>query len=286
MPRHQNNGLRKLCGCARRAWSKCGHAWHLNFKPPGGPSYRLSLDRELGRHLDSKTEAAREAARTKADILAGRFGQPAARNEMTLRQLADTYLERYVAVEHPDTATDFRSGLRVICGTSLPRPTGGVAAFGTWRLADIVTDTVERYREARRATGTGVGGTNRSLGRLRALYNWAARVGYVETTPFKRGTEPVVRLSREMPRSRRLNADVDEEALLLTACRSHLRAVVEAALETGMRLGEILRSSGLRSKGCRCCTAPRSCGPHVQSWCCPGEKQRTGAIGAFRSPHG
>ena len=260
--------------------------WHLNFKPPGGPSYRLSLDRELGRHLDSKTEAAREAARTKADILAGRFGQPAARNEMTLRQLADTYLERYVAVEHPDTATDFRSGLRVICGTSLPRPTGGVAAFGTWRLADIVTDTVERYREARRATGTGVGGTNRSLGRLRALYNWAARVGYVETTPFKRGTEPVVRLSREMPRSRRLNADVDEEALLLTACRSHLRAVVEAALETGMRLGEILRSSGLRSKGCRCCTAPRSCGPHVQSWCCPGEKQRTGAIGAFRSPHG
>ena len=77
--RHQNNGLRKLCRCSRRQWSKCGHVWHFNFSPVGGPSYRLSLDRELGRHIDSKTEAAREAARIKVDILAGRFGQPAAR---------------------------------------------------------------------------------------------------------------------------------------------------------------------------------------------------------------
>ena len=237
--RHQNNGLRKLCTCPRRQWAKCRHAWHLNFKPPGGPSYRLSLDRHLGRHIDSKTEAAREAAAIKADILAGRFGQPAARDGMTLRQLADTYLERYVAVEHPDTANDFLSGLRVICGTCLPRPTGGEVPFGAWPLADIVTDTIERYREARRATGAGTGGANRSLARLRALYNWAVRVGYLEATPFKRGTEPVITLSREPPRSRRLNVDTDEEAHLVAVCGPHLRAVMEAALETGLRHGEI-----------------------------------------------
>ena len=80
----------EICACSRLEWSKCGHAWHVNFKPAGGPSYRLSLDREFGRHIDSKTEA----ARIKADILAGRFGQPAARDVMTLRQLADTQLER------------------------------------------------------------------------------------------------------------------------------------------------------------------------------------------------
>ena len=155
MTRHHNDGLRKICGCPRRQWPKCRHAWHFSFKWDGR-HYRLSLDRHLGRHVDSKTAAETEAAAIKADIKAGRFGQPAARVGMTLQQLADTYLERYVDVQHPDTAPDFRSGLRVICGTSLPRPTGGAVPFGAWRLADIVTDTIERYREARRAIGTGV----------------------------------------------------------------------------------------------------------------------------------
>ena len=239
--RHSNQGLRKVCGCPRRTWAKCRHAWHFNFKMPhGGTSYRFSLDTHLGRHVDSKTEAEHLAAELRTAIRAGRFGQPRARQAMTLRELADTYLDRYVTVAHPDTMEDFRSGLCVICDTPLPRPTGGAAPFGEWGLADIVTDTVERYREARRARGTGIGGTNRSLSRLRALYNWAIRVGYVDHTPFKRGTEPVVRLARETPRSRRLNADIDEEATLLAACGPRLRAVVETALETGMRRGEIL----------------------------------------------
>ena len=151
----------------------------------------------------------------------------------------------------------------MICGTSLPRPTGGGVPFGAWHLTDIVTDTIERYREARRATGTGDGGTNRSVSRLRALYNWAVRVGYVEATPFKRGTEPVIKLARETPRSRRLNADDDEEAHIMAACNPHLRAVMEAALETGLRRGELsslqwTQVDGLRVRGATLTWAPRA----------------------------
>ena len=57
----RNNGLRKICGCRRAAWVKCPHPWHFNYKSRGGPAYRFSLDAELGRHVDSKTEAEREA---------------------------------------------------------------------------------------------------------------------------------------------------------------------------------------------------------------------------------
>lgn len=238
MTRHQNNGLRKLCRCPRRQWAKCRHAWHLNFKPPGGQSYRLSLDRHLGRHLDSKTEAAREAARIKTDILAGRFGQPASRDEMTLRQLADTYLERYVAVERASTTDAYRWNVGTICRTAIPHPTGGSAPLGEWRLTDIVTDTVERFREVRRGNGAGVVAVNRNLSGLRALVNWAVRVGYLEHTPFKRGSETVVKLSPETSRSRRLHDE--EEQPLLTASQPHLRSVITAALETGMRDGEIV----------------------------------------------
>ena len=123
--RQKNDGLRKVCGCPKRQWPKCRHPWHFNFKRPGGESYRFSLDKYLGRRIDSKSEAEAEAERLRIEIREGRFGQPVANEDMTLRQLADVYLQRYVDVERPETAGDFRSGLRVICTTVLPRPTGG-----------------------------------------------------------------------------------------------------------------------------------------------------------------
>jgi integrase len=239
MTRHENKGLRKLCEHPRRGWAKCACPWHFNFKWKDR-HYRFSLDKHLDKHLDSKSEAEDEAAKIRIAIKAGKFGQTAPREEMTLRQLCDLYQQRYVDVQRSTTAGDFKSGLRVICATALPRPTGGTVPFGDWRLTDIVVDTVERYREARRAKGTGVGGTNRSLSRLRAVFGWAIRTGYMDHTPFKRHTETVIKLSRETPRSRRLNADLDEDTKLLAACDPHLRSVVECALATGMRRGEIL----------------------------------------------
>ncbi len=89
------------------------------------------------------------------------------------------------------------------------------------------------------------------------------RVGYVDRTPYKRATETVVKLSRETARSRRLDADLDDESKLLAACDSHLRAIVEYALETGVRRGEILslrwsEVEGLKVDGTKVTWAPRS----------------------------
>lgn len=260
--RHSNNGLRKVCGCPRRTWPKCPHPWHFAFKW-AGVHHRFSLDKQLSRRIDNKTEAETEAEKLRIAIKAGKFGQPAPRQDMTLRQLADTYIERYVSVERKDTAADFCCGLNVICNTVLPLPTGGRAPFGDWRLTDIVTDSVMRYAEARRAAGAGVGGTNRSLSRLRALLNWALKAGYLDQTPFKRSSVTVVKLSRETPRSRRLDADNGEEGKLLASCSAHLRAVVECALETGMRRGEILslqwrQVEGMRIDRSKVAWAPRA----------------------------
>ena len=79
---------------------------------------------------------------------------------------------------------------------------------------------------------------NRNFAFLRAAFNWAIVAGLVERSPFKRGTQTVVKLSKEAKRTRRLQDG--EEARLLAACGTHLRAVVECALESGMRVGEIL----------------------------------------------
>lgn len=239
--RQRNDGVFKRCECPRRGWAKCPHSWQFAYKWQG-TRYRVSLDRTLGRHVDSKTEAERESEELRLSIREGRFGQPSPREHVNLRGLTDIYLERYVEVTRKATVEYFKTAIRTINRTMIPRTAGEAMPFGEWRVSDITTDTVERFREVRLRQGVSPAGVNRNLQSLRALFNWAVRAGYVESTPFTRHSLSVVRISKadEAPRARRLNADTDEERRLLDACGPHLRAVVECALETGMRRGEIL----------------------------------------------
>lgn len=258
--RHEGKNLRKLCEHPQRQWAKCACPWHFHFKWKG-THHRFSLDKHFDRHIDSKSEAEDEAAKIRIAIKAGTFGQATPRNDMMLRQLADTFVERYVDVQRAATKQEYVYALNTICRTVVPRPTGGSAPLGAWRLADIVTDTVERFREIRSGQGTGLVGVNRNVRQLGTLFNWAIRVGYVERTPFKRGSEPVIKLAQEPKRGRRLQEG--EGATLLAAAGPHLRAVIEAALETGMRRGEIVslqwkQIEGMKIDGSDVLWAPRS----------------------------
>ena len=171
-------------------------------------------------------------------IKAGTFDKPAPVSDMTMRQLMDAYLERVVVPDHPTTAQAYRCAFNTMAGTEIPSPMGGRRPLGAWRVADVVTDTVLRFREERRKR-TGVVGVNRHLGLLRVLFNWGTVAGYRDGgTPFQRGSTTVVKLAREPPRSRRLQDG--EEQSLLAQCGSHLKAIVMAAIDSGMRRGEIL----------------------------------------------
>ena len=72
--------------CAKSRWPKCPHAWHFNFKPRNRPPYRFSLDAELGRHIESRTEAENEAEPIRASIRAGTFERAADRRARELRE--------------------------------------------------------------------------------------------------------------------------------------------------------------------------------------------------------
>jgi integrase len=118
-------------------------------------------------------------------------------------------------------------------------------------------------RDRSRLVG-GVLTTNRNLALLRAAFNWAIRLGHLETSPFKRHTETVVKLSKETARRRRLEGDEAER--LLRACdpvllnprtkqpwvdqpQARLRPIVEAAVESGCRRGELLSLQWWQVKG-------------------------------------
>jgi integrase len=261
--RHRNDGLRKICGCPRRRWTECPHSWHLNYKPRGGKAWRLSIDREVGRHVAARDVARIEANKIRAAIDAATFRQSSATQPtaaLTLAQLGRAYFKGYVS---PKTGQPIGANERyrwnMMMRTSIERA-NGVVVIGDIDVRQLTKADVDAFADVQRRPRVetfadvkgrsqawrrgGVVSANRCLGRLRAFYNWAIEKGHVDASPFKRAGATVVRLFKEAERERRLmpahgNA-ASEEDRLLAAANPHLRALIIAALETGCRVGELL----------------------------------------------
>jgi integrase len=71
------------------------------------------------------------------------------------------------------------------------------------------------------------------------MMNWAVGREYLSHTPFRRGTETLIRKLHE-DNHRRRRVSEDEETRLLEVAPSLLRSMIIAALDTGMRQGEML----------------------------------------------
>jgi integrase len=239
--RRHNDHLRKLCGCARRVWPKCDHPWHFNFKWDG-VAYRFSLDRELGGRIRAKEAAQTARDQLCAAIRAGTFRPTGAAGEaavvpvLTLTELFGTYDRGHVQKTRPDSEARWRAQVALIGRQVLTQPNGLARPFGDWAVTDITTDTIEAFQDVRRPAG--VFAMNRDVAAVRAVFNWATKKGLLERTPFQRGGVSTITRAPEARRARRL--EPGEADRLLAASGPFVRALVEAALETGCRRGELL----------------------------------------------
>ena len=271
-----NQGIKKRCDCARAAWTKCPHPWHFGFYHRG-QEYRFSLHayaEKLPDYAMSKTEALALRDRARIDIRAGQLQKDGTRKPLalveggadgpTVATLLDVYQRRHVEVpsRKPAAQARFRSMLNQLRHVEIPGPEGAVL-FASKPLSAVTKSDIEAVREARRSaaraleakrvaaqragtagppvrrlTQGGEVGINRLLQVLRHMFNWAVDEGIIEASPFKRGHRTVVKLIKEHGRTRRLQPG--EEARLLAAAGPHLRALLEALLSTGCRVGELL----------------------------------------------
>jgi integrase len=109
---------------------------------------------------------------------------------------------------------------------------------------DLSTYRLQRLRTPSLTTGKprAIASVNREMALLRRILNIAMREQWIIQNPFQRG-ESLISPADEKKRERIL-ARV-EELRLLNACehprRKHLKAIIICALDTGMRLGEILK---------------------------------------------
>ena len=224
MPRtSRTDNVRKICTCAK--WKTCAHPWYLDYQRDN-VRYRDNLDKLIGHHAASFTDAKDEARRAIVAKLNGRDPkdvQPS--DDPTLAELLTAY-------EREKPKRD-RWQIPRILSTEIPAPVGGLRLFGSWRASDITLATLKQFRERRpRIAG------NRDLALLRAVCNWAVLGGLLPRSPFRIGDVPAIRLGHEVARTRRLQAGEAER--LMAAARGLVEDVITAALETGCRIGEIL----------------------------------------------
>ncbi|MBI1766460.1 MAG: tyrosine-type recombinase/integrase [Acidobacteria bacterium] len=118
--------------------------------------------------------------------------------------------------------------------------------FGKKRIKDVTPSDIEIFKSLRLKTQTvrgkerSIASVNRELELLRAIFSFAKREGWLLVNPFER-LEGVISKADETRRERVLSKA--EEGRLLDACigpRAHLKPLLLAALDTGMRKGELL----------------------------------------------
>ncbi len=119
--------------------------------------------------------------------------------------------------------------------------------FGATKLKSLTYDELRTYRIERLSTPTqqssqrSIGTVNRELAYLRRILNIAERNDWISKSPFKRG-DCLIHQCDEVRRDRVLS--LYECQRLIDGCtdrREHLRPLIIAALDTGCRLGELLK---------------------------------------------
>jgi len=238
---HDNDGLRKICGCPRRQWAKCAHPWHFSFKW-NGTHYRFSLDREFGRHIADKTKARTEADKLRTAIREGTFRKAAqapnpSPDALTVREFGRLFLERCL-ITHGKRAGEKRGG-REACymGQIIAFvPQGSTGTFGDKPIGAVTEDDLEAFLTQLRAKGRAASTRNQYLQLFKSLSKWGRKKGYLSRSWFSEDSD--LKRDKLARRSRRLQGD--DEARLLQAAGPRLQRLIIAALETGCRQGELL----------------------------------------------
>jgi len=180
-----------------------------------------SLETSNRRHAETLEQRLRDELNTK------RFQLPNFKPEMLLGELYGRFLaEGDVKPHHRDRAKMF-----------LPY-------FSETPIGQITKNDIARYRKDRhqdhrrkqkKETPKPLSETtiNRDVEVIRHLLFWAVDEGIIPSNPIAR-----IRMVRERGK-RRPVMSVAEELKLLDACSDHLRPIVIAALDTGMRRGEL-----------------------------------------------
>ena len=211
-----------------------------------GKDYRLSLDRYLGRRIDSKTEAVAEAEKIRTAIREGTFGLPvegaranpeppaSSPESLTFEKTGSMFVESYSKGRGKVSWHDDASMINRIMAYTPPWP--GALRLGMTAVAAVTEQDLEAFIRHLGDIGRTTATRNHYVALLRTFDNWLVQHEH-RTRSILSGRSGVIRKRKANARKRRL--EPDEERKLLAAAGPHLQRVIICAVETGCRVGEI-----------------------------------------------
>ena len=210
------------CGAIYQRKTKKGNVrWYLDFH---GPDHRRI--QRVVRNAQTKEDALIALQQEASRSFDNEFGVKRKAERLLFSQLVGLYLQDYAKINKRSWKTD-RSYLK-----SMER------TFSKLYLDEINPLYIERYKAERLSGGLRPSTVNRCLAIMRKALNLAVEWGFLD-----RNQVPRIKLLPEKDNMMEKILSGEEENRLLGACSSNLRPILIIALNTGMRLGEIL---GLR----------------------------------------
>lgn len=234
-----NGKVYKKCVEQRRCPNeKCDHPWYCHFSK-NGVRYRMSIPEAFDANPKKRGEAEsvwlpkfineiNEAVREGREPFAKSTLDT---NVLTVAEFIDKhYVPRYYQAESiaDIESPDGRSKVSLLRRD-----------LGELRLVQLESEVVvDDYKKKLEASGLGVPGQNRRLSKLRQMLNWAKDWKFISRVPFSRN---LVSLDTDQEVNRERRLEPGEEAKLLKAADAEMKLRLVAALDTGMRKGEMLR---------------------------------------------
>jgi integrase len=232
---------RKDCKMQGQDWNKCECPWYGKLKGTN----RIKLDTWIGKPVDSKTRAREVVDLMRGEVLANRFDsrgyqyqEPNLNATRSVGDLLDSYQERHLAHKKDKNGTWMLKAFRKAWG-ELP--------VKELEKAVLVLDFLS---DAEKANKWAPATYNRWRARLSHLLQFAVQREWIASNPFLRpglDRRSVIPRRREEGNRQRRLSDGEEKALLdaaralPTAPGRMMEGRIVAALDTGMRRGEILQ---------------------------------------------
>lgn len=197
---------------------KRGKKWYIDYYLPGGKRVREAAG-------TSKKLAKQLLAKRKAEILEGKY-QVKRPERVAFKQFAQEFLEYSKTHSKPATHRANKNAIRTLNKFFKDK------LLNTIIFKDIEDYKTSRLKDVKRTS------LNRDLAVLKRMLNLAREWGYLN-----KDIAGKVKKMKEPPgRVRYLSKE--EIARLLNACKlPYLKTIVQIALNTGMRKGEILNLS-------------------------------------------
>jgi len=195
---------------------KRGSVWWMSFSYQGRQIRRSTetTDKKLAQRILDKV---------KGEIAEGKWFEKLPGEDRTFKEMMDKYMEEHSIPNKVSHDRDKRSLLHLM------------PFFGDLLISEITPMRINEYKVTRRLEGATPATINRELALMKHAYSIAIREWeWIQENPVKK-----VNMEKENNKRDRWLLP-DEEKKLLEASPEWLKEIIIFALNTGMRLGEIL----------------------------------------------